>query len=409
MQLFISAKTDTIKEPDKFSWWGSLRKLAYTRTAIGFTVGEAMLWLGFVVMWPVLLGSIYFLGGIFQSGRAMPVEQFIATSLVVAIIKAIVILPVWWLFFMRLRNVALWKRIALHPITGCLYSLACIYLIYQSKKHFLISIGPTNAIVVQKDKAQAIQEVYPKSAILMDFYNLLTAYVMNFVLFHAYNFWLSSQRQKKREQEIRELAFQSEINALKTQIEPHFLFNTLNSISASVPPTLEKTRVLIAQLADTFRYALQVSERRVVPLSDELEFMKTWLALEQHRFGKRLTIHYKIDPETLQLMVPPMLLQPLVENAINHGIAQRLEGGAVTIECRMQEDDTVLIAVRDTGVGYAGDFTQMMNKGVGLSNIAKRLQLLYNQQLQIDRLPQGLSFSFYIPTKQVHETERIDN
>ena len=389
MQLFLSAPADAAKRPGKFSVWWTLRQAASKRTAIGFTIGEAVLWFGFVVMWPTILGSLYFFSGMFESGsKAMPINKFIFTSAVVSFVKAVVIIPFWWLFFRKLVPQLGWKSLPLHLPLGSLYAIIAMFIIYQAKTRIMY-------------------EPYPYNFVVGDTYNLLTAYFMNFLVFHAYNFWLSGQRQHKREQELRELSFQNEINALKTQIEPHFLFNTLNSISATVPPTLEKTRVLIAQLADTFRYALRVNESRFVPLSDELDFIKTWLALEQQRFGPRLQVQYNIDPEVLCAQVPPMLVQPLVENALNHGIAHRLEGGIVTIICK-KEKNAVFIAVQDTGAGYAGDLSQIMNKGVGLSNTARRLQLLYNQQIQVERQPQGLCFSFFVPVKPLHETERIN-
>jgi two-component system, LytTR family, sensor kinase len=374
MQLFVPAPSHKLRP----SWGMSLRRLAVTRTAVGFTVGEALVWFGFVVMWPTILGSIYFFSGLFASGQVMPVRSFIINSAIVAVVKAIVIIPFWNLFFVQMNKVSLLKRSLLHLPFGFLYAAIVVTIVHQVKTNFL-------------------GDDYGQKAVLSDVYNLLSSYFMNFLVFHAYNFWLHNQRQHKKEQELRELAFQSEINALKTQIEPHFLFNTLNSISATVPPELEKTRVLIAQLADTFRYALRVNESQLVSLGDELDFLKTWLALEQHRFGKRLQVNYDIDPQTLSTRVPPMLLQPLVENALNHGVAHRVEGGTVTIECKMKSSETVCIAVRDTGVGYAGELAQMMNKGVGLRNIAKRLQLLYNETIHAERQPQGLCFSFQLP------------
>ncbi|HVF97668.1 MAG TPA: histidine kinase [Flavisolibacter sp.] len=397
MQLFIPASAARGRE--KIRWWAGLRRLAFIRTAIGFTIGEAIVWFGFVVMWPTILGGVYFFGGLFEAGKAMPPGKFIVTSVVVVVTKALVTVPIWWLFFNKLKEWPVWKRALLHLPVGCVYAIISTFIIYQVKIHFLESLPPTNLVRIGNwNNAKAVvADPYPWSVVLLDTYNMLSAYFMNFILFHAYNFWLSSQRQQKREQELRELAFQSEINALKTQIEPHFLFNTLNSISATVPPTLENTRVLIAQLADTFRYALRVSESQFVLLGEELEFLKTWLALEQHRFGKRLRVYFDIDPNALSTTIPPMLLQPLVENALNHGIAHRVEGGSVTIQCLVTNAETVSISVRDTGVGYAGDLNQIMNKGIGLSNIAKRLHLLYNQPVRVERLSQGLSFSFHLP------------
>lgn len=377
MQLLASAPTATAENSNTQPLLNRLRSFLLRRTFIGFRVGEALLWFAFVVMWPTILGSIYFFGGVFESGASMPIDEFILNSTIVSFTKAIVIIPFWWVIFIYLRNMPLLKRTLFHPLLGSLYAVIVVSIVQQIKTKILL-------------------DDYYGKAVLSDMYNLLTAYFMNFILFHAYNFWLHTQRQQKKEQELRELAFQSEINALKTQIEPHFFFNTLNSISASVPPTLEKTRVLIAQLADTFRYALRVSESQFVPLADELEFLKTWLALEKQRFGERLIINYQVHENVLSVMVPPMILQPIVENALNHGLSPKISGGTVTIKCEAKPD-SVYIAVSDTGVGYSGDLDEILNKSVGLNNISRRLRLLYNQPLNVHRQHEGLLFSFHIP------------
>ena len=379
MQLSASAPPSSTDQPFRFSLLKSVRTFFYQRTFIGFRIGEALLWFAFVVMWPILLGSIYFFGGVFEDSQALTMDKFILTNLVVACIKALVITPFWWLFFVRLKHLTLFRRSMLHLPVSCVYAIISVFIVYQIKTKIL-------------------QDPYPSKAVLTDTYNLITTYFMNFILFHAYNFWLSTQRQQKKERELRELAFQSEINALRAQIEPHFLFNTLNSISASVPPTLEKTRVLIAQLADTFRYALRVSVSQFVALEDEIDFLKTWLALEKQRFGERLAIDYQIDANAVGVMVPPMILQPLVENALNHGIAPKIDGGTVTIQCEVR-NEWVYVAVSDTGVGYTGDLEEILYKSVGLSNISKRLKLLYNQSLQVELQQEGLRFSFTIPLK----------
>jgi sensor histidine kinase YesM len=382
---------------------GGLKSLLLKRTYLGFSWAEVLAWFGFVVMWPTILGGFYFFGGVFKSGRILPPDQFIVSSLVVSLIKAAVTIPFWWIFFVVLKRQSIWKRTLLHLPFGCLYALISILIIYQVKTRFLENSGLSNVVFgtdYNKAKESFLRDPYPWNAILLDTYNLL---------FHAYNFWLSSQRQLKREQELRELSFQSEIKALKAQIEPHFLFNALNSISASVPPALEKTRILIAQLADTFRYALRVSECKTVSLEDELNFLKTWLALEKQRFGKRLSIFYEIDPKALTVQIPPMLLQPLIENALNHGIGEMLQGGTVTIVCHCTNDNSVYIGISDNGAGYPGDLLQIQNKGIGLNNTARRLELLFNQKLKIQRLPQGMMFSFYLPITASHELKSIDN
>lgn len=369
----------------KSSIWFFLRRRMFP----GFQVGELLLWFVFHISWPLMAAVIYSLSGRFEDAKFMTLSQFALIQSFVITGKAICLLPFWLLYFVKLKYVPLSKKMALHFITAPVYVFLCILFMYISLVHIL-------------------HVPYPRTARLTDIYNLMIIYVSYFALFHAYNFWLHTKEQVKKEQALKELAYQSEIHALKSQIEPHFLFNTLNSISASVPPSLETTRVLIAQLADTFRYALRANENELVLLADELDFTKTWLALEQQRFSKRLRVEYKIDENALSAMVPPMLLQPLVENALNHGLAEKLEGGMVTIECTVQENNSIYIGISDTGVGYSGNLEQMFDRGVGLSNTAKRLKLFYNENLSVERQKVGLLFSFQLPMQAVYEKKRTN-
>ena len=191
----------------------------------------------------------------------------------------------------------------------------------------------------------------------------------------------------------------NEIDLLKAQIQPHFLFNTLNRISATVPPQQEATRELIAKLADTFRYALRATKEEMVPLKDELAFIRTYLELEKERFGNRLSIRIS-DAGTDGVMIAPMLLQPLVENAVAHGISASVKGGSVTIICK-RKDNLMLISIGDDAMPFRGDVSMLMNgPGVGLKNTALRIERIYQEQIRIEKnKPAGLIFSFSIPIK----------
>lgn len=343
----------------------------------GFRIGEAAAWFLFHISWPLMLAIIFTIAGRFNDPAFMTLGVFLQIQGVVIAAKAFYLIPFWWLFFIKLKNMTLRKKIILHIPASLIYTAMTLYTV-----HYLMT--------------EVLQRPYAVNAMVGDVYNLMLAYFSYFTLFHAYNFYLHIKEQAKKEIELRDLAYQSEITALKAQIEPHFLFNTLNSISASVPSTLEKTRVLIAQLADTFRYALRVSERQTVALEEEIEFVRTWLSLEQQRLGKRLTICYDIDPGALQIQVPSMILQPIIENAIEHGIAPKIDGGSVTLACK-RENGFVQLIISDTGVGYTGNLETIFDKGVGLKNTARRLHYLYNQPLLVNRTTEGLSFSFKIP------------
>ncbi len=187
---------------------------------------------------------------------------------------------------------------------------------------------------------------------------------------------------------------ENEINMLKAQIEPHFLFNTLNRISATVPPQHEATRELIARLADTFRYALRSTKEEKVPLQDELCFIRNYLELEKARFGNRLAIRIEAG-NISNVMIAPMLLQPLVENAIAHGISPSVNGGTVSITC-CRQSDRLLISVSDDALPFQGNLEKLLCcNGVGLKNTAIRIERIYRQKIRIEKnIPGGLTFSF---------------
>lgn len=202
---------------------------------------------------------------------------------------------------------------------------------------------------------------------------------------------------RMHEKELGRKALEHEINMLKAQIQPHFLFNTLNCINATVPPQHEATRELIARLADTFRYALRSTKEEMVPLRDELGFIRNYLQLEKERFGSRLTIN--IAEECCEhVMIAPMLLQPLVENAIEHGISPSLNGGTVSICCR-RNNSRILISVSDDAIPFEGSMEKLLcGKGVGLKNTAIRIERIYGQKIRIEKNQRGgLTFSFEIP------------
>jgi hypothetical protein len=360
----------------------------------GFRIGEALAWLIFHISWPALMALIYMFTGRFQEPGFMSFEKYAGVQGVVLTSKALLFVLFWWLYFKKLNGLSLIKKLPLHLVTAPVYTGLCIAMVY---------FGMTRLLHMP----------YSRNAMLVDVYNLLFFYFSHFALFHAYNFWLSTFRQRLMEEELRNLSFQTEIKALKAQIEPHFLFNTLNSISASVPPEHEKTRMLIADLADTFRFALKATETEMVSLGEELQFIKTWLGLEKHRLKEKLNVIFEVDSKCLDVSIPPMLLQPIIENALNHGIAPKLSGGTVHIHC-VRDGDYVQIAIRDTGVGYKGPLHELLEKGIGLKNTSRRLQLLYGAPLSIACNDEGLTVSFRILATNVtnaassHTTRKID-
>ncbi|MHB1327182.1 MAG: sensor histidine kinase [Gemmatimonadales bacterium] len=185
---------------------------------------------------------------------------------------------------------------------------------------------------------------------------------------------------------------QARLQALKMQLQPHFLFNTLNAISALIPDEAKPARRMVARLGDLLRISLEHEETQEVSLREELAFLQPYLEIEQARLEDRLTVTMDIAPETLDARVPHLILQPLVENAIRHGIAPRIEPGRVIVSARQGADSRFLeLEVRDTGAGVDRDSQTGTRKGVGLANIQSRLEQLYHgeHRFALEHHPDG--------------------
>jgi sensor histidine kinase YesM len=180
-------------------------------------------------------------------------------------------------------------------------------------------------------------------------------------------------RNRVREERLRELAARSELKALKAQINPHFLFNALNSISALISSDPEAAQQTLERLAGIFRGTLLASEKGSVPFRKEMELVNAYLDVERARFGRRLNVEESIDPDTRDVPVPALILQPVVENAVRHGISPTVEGGTLSIEAKLV-DDELRIVVRDDGKGTGLiDLEEMLSGGYGLRNVRDRL------------------------------------
>ena len=178
------------------------------------------------------------------------------------------------------------------------------------------------------------------------------------------------------EARLRETAARAELAALQAQINPHFFFNTLNTIASLLEDDPETAEEVLHRLAGLFRYTFKASDTTPVSLDEELEFTRDYLAIERARFGDRLEVEWDIDPESRSVLVPGLLLQPLVENAIGHGIAPRVEGGRVRISSRLV-DRTLHLDVVDDGVGIQGGEEDLVRDGHGLGNVKRRLAAVY--------------------------------
>jgi signal transduction histidine kinase len=186
--------------------------------------------------------------------------------------------------------------------------------------------------------------------------------------------------------------------ALQRQLHPHFLFNTLHGISALMHRDLDAADRMIALLADLLRASLKINTQEI-PLKDELDLLQRYLDIERIRFGDRLTVTYDIEPETLDARVPSLVLQPLVENAIEHGIAPTSRPGGITIHARRQ-GHMLWMEVRDDGAGLSEDALEALQKGIGVSNTRSRLRHLYGSAHRFEFVrpgSRGLSVRVVLP------------
>lgn len=200
---------------------------------------------------------------------------------------------------------------------------------------------------------------------------------------------------------------QSQLQVLKMQLHPHFLFNTLNTISELIHKAPDVAERMVTDLSDLLRLSLQTVGRQEVSLQEELDFLEKYLQIEQTRFHDRLHVILEIDPQALDASVPNMILQPLVENAIRHGIAPLACGGAVEIRA-VRDNGSLRLRVSDDGMGLPEGDSVSIREGVGLSNTRARLRHLYGaaHQFEIKSAPdQGLTLSMTIPYRRVAEHE----
>ncbi len=200
---------------------------------------------------------------------------------------------------------------------------------------------------------------------------------------YALDYYRRFREREFRASQLEAQLAQAQLQALKMQLQPHFLFNTLNGIAGLVRDNRNKAAVrMIAGLSDLLRHTLENSGRQEVALRDELEFLELYLDIQQMRFSDRLNVRMEIAPETLDARVPNLILQPLVENAIRHGISPRASSGTVGVSAR-RDEDFLELRVYDDGPGLRPEGATR-GAGIGLTNTRARLEQLYGDNYRFD-------------------------
>ena len=231
---------------------------------------------------------------------------------------------------------------------------------------------------------------------------LLVGIMMVFPILHggemAVDYYRQLQEKERLEQELRALATQAELKALKAQINPHFFFNALNTIAELIHTNPELAEASVERLAQMFRYVLAGSERGQVPLEEELAFVDDYLEIEQARFGERLRVTREVDPQVLSTPVPSLVLQPLVENAVKHGLG---DDGCIAIDIRVESVDRFAkISIADQGPGMPVSYRIGDGPGHGLRNVDERLRKTYGNGLEVQKnLTRGIAVIVKIPKR----------
>lgn len=230
-------------------------------------------------------------------------------------------------------------------------------------------------------------------------------YLLAVALFYVLLAQEASREAEQRESQARVLARDAELRALKAQVNPHFLFNSLHSISALTSSDPKRAREMCIALADFLRATLGLGEKALIPLEEELSLIHSFLAVEKIRFGARLQMVEQVDPETLDCMVPPLILQPLVENAVVHGIANLTEGGWIQLRIRTVHDSAnsqesnVSIEVENR---FDPEAPARRKSGVGLANVRQRLDTRYGNHasFSVDKNGERFQVGLRLPAER---------
>ncbi|MEZ4722742.1 MAG: histidine kinase [Flavobacteriales bacterium] len=230
-------------------------------------------------------------------------------------------------------------------------------------------------------------------------------------LFAAFDYY---KKYKNKQAEVGRMEAQlnrTKLAVLKMQLQPHFLFNALNSISSLMEIDVKKAQTVTAKLGDLLRGILEQDQRVFVTIKEELDYVKTYLEIEKIRFEERLDVEYEIDGRLLDFSIPMLMIQPLVENSIKHGIAKISRPGKIKVEVG-EAGDRISIKVTDNGMGQDLSENKMLEKGIGLRNVRARLQELFDGDYRLaikTSKGEGFSIEIEIPKNNYYENYSNDH
>ena len=347
-------------------------------------------WLIFIACW--LLLTVVFASQLYLSGYApWPTALWLEA---IHWLSWIIVTPlVFWLAGRLHRGAHTWRRYVIGLVVGALVisliqsTLTQVFVFAKDCVLWWLSISAT--------PPQSFLAALPSTAIKLAGYNppIFAALVL---AWHAMTYYRELRDRQVKAMELESLLHQAQLQTLRSQLNPHFLFNALHSIAELVHQNPKLAEQLLLRLGELLRQVLRSSNAQEVTLAEELEFIKGYVEIERMRLGDRLQVNWDIAPEALQVKVPSLILQPLVENAIRHGVAPSTQVGVLSIRASCN-DQSLHLQVRDTGPGLPEGATEQHN-GIGLSNTQARLRRLYGSGQRFELLnDNGLVVDIQIP------------
>jgi LytS/YehU family sensor histidine kinase len=292
------------------------------------------------------------------------------------------------------------RRVAAHLVPSFVVTLAYFYVSVAMR--VLFGLRPWSVLASQQYLAFGLHGLIQWS--WLDYWLILGAWL---VYQYRAQYLSTELRMERLERQFSE----ARLNALRMQLDPHFLFNALNTISSQVERDPKLARGMIGHLGDLLRLSLESKDRQEVPLAEELAFLDHYLAIQKTRFGENLKVEMRIAPEVKYALVPCLFVQPLVENAIRHGISRRASGGTVTVSAR-RNDRRLEVRVTDDGVGLPPGWRLETSSGVGLSVTRDRIASLHpdgESSFAVHRRESGgteveISLPFSLPGEDAHDS-----
>lgn len=299
-------------------------------------------------------------------------------------------LIVWLSNRYRIEKQRWLEPVAVHLVAGVLIGLV------QCAVHGLLL-----KLVFHFSEPLSISQLLPSFYYNID--KMLMVYWMIVFINHTYMYYQRFREREVRAAQLESQLAQAQLQALKMQLHPHFLFNTLNAISSLMHTDVEAADRMMSRLSDLLRLTLDGAGKQMVTLKEEIDFLNHYLEIEKIRFDDRLTVRLNIAPETLHAQVPTLILQPLVENAIKHGIAPHAAAGWVEVSAQ-RKNGILHLHVKNNGSGFSKVGEPSFQEGLGISNTRLRLQKLYGTSFQFD-ISNGVTEGAVVGVSFPFETE----